>query len=196
MRRCKCVECRVGKCSCVIEQFNDSSILLIRVCVAVKVCVCVCVSASVCCYEGVCVRSKLSLCRQILFLLLLEQVFGVYYTFFSSSFFCADSYQILSPRDCQVGGASQPSTEPQIKRRGWGHAELHLTHFGQLATTGITCGYFTWVFLFGWFFLFSPDGETSLIRCLIFPQHSLCHKCTVCVHLPLPSLPSWVGFFF
>lgn len=40
MRRCKCVECRVGKCSCVIEQFNDSSILLIRVCVAVKVCVC------------------------------------------------------------------------------------------------------------------------------------------------------------
>lgn len=88
-----------------------------------------------------------------------------------------------------MGGASQPSTEPQIKRRGWGHTELHLTHFGRLATTGITCSYFTCFFCC----FFSPDeGETSAIRCLIFP--SLCHKCTVCVHLP--SLPSWVGSFF
>lgn len=89
MRRCKCVECRVGKCSCVIEQFNDSSILLIRVCVAVKVCVCV--SASVCCCEGVCEIQTVFMPPDC-FLLLLEQVFGVYYTFSPPSFFCADSY--------------------------------------------------------------------------------------------------------
>lgn len=89
-----------------------------------------------------------------------------------------------------MGGASQPSTEPQIKRRGWGHRVAPHT----LWPTRYNRNHL-WLFYSGCFCLFSPDGETSSIRCLIFPQHSLCHKCTACVHLPLPSLPSWVGFF-
>lgn len=90
-----------------------------------------------------------------------------------------------------MGGASQPSTEPQIKRRGWGHRVAPHT----LWPTRYNRNHL-WLFYLGFFCLFSPDGETSSIRCLIFPQHSLCHKCTVCVHLLLPSLPSPVGFFF
>lgn len=90
-----------------------------------------------------------------------------------------------------MGGASQPSTEPQIKRRGWGHRVAPHTLWPTRYNRNRL-----WLFYLGFFCLFSPDGEASSIRCLIFPQHSLCHKCTVCVHLPLPSLPSRVGFCF
>lgn len=56
--QCKCVESEKGKSSC-IEQFNDSSILMI------KVCVCVCVGEKVCVMQTVCsalYSSSLSSC--------------------------------------------------------------------------------------------------------------------------------------
>lgn len=150
----------------------------------------VCVSASVCCCEGVCEIQTVFMPPDC-FLLLLEQVFGVYYTFFPPFFFLC--WFIL---DFIAKGLPSGRCQPALDRATDKEARV-----GPQSCTSHTLANSLQpeslvVILLGFFCLFSPDGETSSIRCLIFPQHSLCHKCTVCVHLLLPSLPSRVGFFF
>lgn len=187
MRRCKCVECRVGKCSCVIEQFNDSSILLIRVCVAVKVCVCEreCVLLWGCVWDPNCLYAAR------LFSPSAWTGFWSLLHFFPPFFFLC--WFIL---DFIAKGLPSGRCQPALDRATDKEARV-----GPQSCTSHTLANSLQpeslvVILLGVFCLFSPDGETSSIRCLIFPQHSLCHKCTVCVHLLLPSLPSRVGFFF
>lgn len=90
-----------------------------------------------------------------------------------------------------MGGASQPSTEPQIKRRGWGHRVAPHTLWPTRYNRNRL-----WLFYLGFFVCFLQMEKPHQSGVFIFPQHSLCHKCTVCVHLLLPSLPSRVGFFF